>query len=119
MKALLLVCLMIGQSVLAKEKYPDDVHTINWSDKNSLSYGYLQMCDDSYFPNFRLIVPGRINREFYFKIDTNDCSIKQRQTNVSGSVATEFIIQGGCVGTIEIQKSGSTLKAEIDMSDAC
>ena len=110
---------MISQATFAKEKYPDDVHTINWSDKRTLTYSFLQMCDDSFYPNLRLIIPGRINQQFTFKIDTSDCSIKQRSTSISGSNATELIIEGGCNATVEIYKTGTILKAIIDLADAC
>jgi hypothetical protein len=119
MKKLIFVLLLLSQAVFARTKYPDDFHTINWSDKKTLSYAFVQMCDDSYFPNLRIIVPGRISKNFTFKTDNQKLDIKINPLLIRGEAATELIIKGGDSATIEIQKSNSTLEAEIELSDAC
>lgn len=119
MKKLILGAMLLTQAALADIEYQDDTHVIDWSKKGTLQHTYLQMCDDSFAPNLRLFVPGRLGQEFTMKVDYEKCSIKTKPAKLSGGTATQFIIEGGCVGTIEVIRKGSTQKAVIDMHDAC
>jgi hypothetical protein len=119
MKTFTLTILVLAQSLMAHAKYPDDVHNIDWNDRSSLDYVFVQMCDDAYFTNLKLVVPGRDGVDYKFNIDDPKCSVQSRSNYRSGKVSTEITINGSCGATIHIDKTNSNQSALVTMSDGC
>lgn len=100
---------------------------IDWNDPATLDQSFLSMCDDSYYSGLKVIVPGRLGKEFKITLDTNSGwlvsnirrvdkgSVKQSEITVENGDTSgeEMIIQ-------QILPDGTPGKtATILLHDAC
>ena len=74
MKALIPALILISMSTqaFAERRAPyAKLDDINWSKRGTLEQSFLAMCDDSYYSGFKIIVPGRLGRNFKVVLDVN------------------------------------------------
>jgi hypothetical protein len=104
---------------------------VDWKDPNSLGGGVVQMCDDTFYENIEIAVPGKPTEDFWVELPldvtkgkipvSSGCKISRKLVN-GGAIYNIDPVDGGCdVVVIKRQKKHTDPKVEarFTISDAC
>ncbi len=129
MKNLFLVAAFALSMIGLSDESPNYQVKIDWNDKSTLEDNVVLLCDDTYYPFFEIVVPGKPGKDFSVTIDADvtrgtisqGCGVKRK---VSEGKATYFFNAdgGGCQIRVYQQnaKPGERNKTAVyDISDAC
>lgn len=126
--ATIALSLSFALPALAEKRAPyAKLDDINWSKKGTLSQSFLTMCDDSYYSGFKIVVPGRLNKDFKITIDVNTGWLVSnvRRADKGQVRQSELTVESGDDGGEEMiieqilpnGQKGET--AVIELHDAC
>lgn len=128
-----LMMTVISTTVLSSmafaEKYESFKLKIDWNDKETLHTSVVHMCDDTFYPDIRIQIPGKPNKDFQIQVAADissgkpeiACTIKA----LPGSKSTTYVFDGsdgGCevlVRELPKNRMQTPKEAAIYIADAC
>lgn len=126
MKKLMMTVLVLGS--LTAQAHESYVIKLDWAKPGTLQDSVVQQCDDTYYDQIEIVVPGQPYEDFSVEMDADitsgEVSVGCSVQKVDQKNSTKYIIdaESGC--TIKVHKNRKNFKekpqtAVYDISDAC
>lgn len=130
MKAVILSSVLL--LAMSGSSFGDDYENyqmrIDWNKKSTLSDSVVHQCDDSYYPEIELIVPGKPVKDFRVEMaadvstGTPDLGCSMRIKKGKTSTTYIFKAESGCSITVRKNRDSfrdPVLEATLEIGDAC